>query len=96
MPLSCAVPCFYPTQTLWSDGSEDFDFSASHIYTQFVSVYFIDIDAGVEAIGEEIVDAKIPYERITIEDGEPFVATQNHMVNETCTTQARFSWADLS
>eukprot|EP00904_Undaria_pinnatifida_P011273 jgi/Undpi1/7276/HiC_scaffold_22.g09749.m1 len=66
--------------TLWSDGSEDFDFSASHIYTQFVSVYFIDIDAGVEAIGEEIVDAKIPYERITIEDGEPFVATQNHMV----------------
>ena len=49
-------------------------------YTQHISVFFIDIDAGVEAIGERIVDAKIPYERANFTTGESFTATQNHMV----------------
>ena len=34
----------------------------------------------MESIGEEIVDTKIPYERVNFTAGGSFTATQNHMV----------------
>jgi len=49
-------------------------------YTQYVNVFFIDIDSDVESIGEQIVDAKIPYELANFTAGGSFTATQNHMV----------------
>lgn len=35
---------------------------------------------GVEAIGEEIVDAKLPYERLQLTQNDTFIVTENHMV----------------
>lgn len=57
------------------------------INTQFVNVFFIDVDDGLESIGEEIVDAKLPYERVMLANNTWFTATENHMVR--CT--ARFT-----
>ena len=34
----------------------------------------------MESIGEQIVDAKIPYELANLTAGGSFTATQNHMV----------------
>ena len=66
---------------MWEEDPDgDYDIGKDNINTQFVKVFFIDIDKDVEAIGEEIVDAKLPYDRIQLTTNETFVVTQNHMV----------------
>lgn len=73
--------CLYVRQGLWLENPDnDFDTEDFPYHTQLVSVFFIDIDADVESIGEEIVDVKIPYERVNFTAGGSFTATQNHMV----------------
>lgn len=57
-----------------------YDHSQVTINTQFVNVFFIDMSKGVEAIGEEIVDAKLPYERLYLTNSDTFIVTENHMV----------------
>ena len=68
-------------QALWLENpQEDFNTEDFPVHTQFVSVFFIDIDADVESIGKEVVDVKLPYERINFTAGGSFTATTNHMV----------------
>ena len=73
--------CYSPKQFLWDeDPYENYDITEVNVNTQFVNVFFIDIDKDVKAIGEEILDAKLPYDRINITTDEGFVMTKNHMV----------------
>ncbi|CAM9357602.1 unnamed protein product [Ascophyllum nodosum] len=69
---------------LWiEDILGDYDRTASghSINTQFVKVFFIDLDeSNVDAIKEDNVNAKLPYERINITKDADFVAIQNDMV----------------
>ncbi|CAM9479217.1 unnamed protein product [Pylaiella littoralis] len=68
----------------WSDDPQDeydpTDAATSTITTQFVSVFFVDLDKGVEVIGEMTNNAKLPYDRILAVNGETMVATTNHLV----------------
>ncbi|CAN0301085.1 unnamed protein product, partial [Ascophyllum nodosum] len=58
---------------VWEEDPDgDYDIGKDNINTQFVKVFFIDIDKDVEAIGEEIVDAKLPYDRIQLTTNETF------------------------
>ncbi|CAM9668302.1 unnamed protein product [Ascophyllum nodosum] len=66
---------------LWDeDPYHNYEITDFKINTQFVKVFFIDIDKDVKTIGEEILDAKLPYDRINITTDEGFVITKNHMV----------------
>ncbi|CAN0411795.1 unnamed protein product [Ascophyllum nodosum] len=67
---------------LWDEyPGGDFDISTSeYSNTQFVNVHFIDLGESVEEIGESVVDAKLPYERIQFTENEVFRAATNHMV----------------
>lgn len=72
-------------QMLWDEGVED-EFIDSSINQQFVAVYFIDIDDGIDNSTGPIVDVKAPYARINITTNQPFTATVNHMVSFHRTT----------
>ena len=73
--------CYSPKQFLWDeDPYHNYEITDFKINTQFVKVFFIDIDKDVKTIGEEILDAKLPYDRINITTDEGFVITKNHMV----------------
>lgn len=65
---------------LWKEGLED-EFVEFNINNQYVSLYFIDIEKGIEAIGEEIVDAKVPYARVSLTTDVAYAAVVNHMVS---------------
>ena len=80
--LALASCCFPPKQFLWDEyPGGDFDISTSeYSNTQFVNVHFIDLGESVEEIGESVVDAKLPYERIQFTENEVFRAATNHMV----------------
>lgn len=67
------------TQAIWFE--DPMNVTDKEFNIRLVSVYFIDVDAGLEAIKESIVDAKIPYKVVTPKPGEEFIATQNHMVS---------------
>lgn len=45
-----------------------------------MNVFFIGLDYSVESVGKEIVDVRLPYERIELINFKPFVTTENHMV----------------
>ncbi|CAM9509105.1 unnamed protein product [Ectocarpus fasciculatus] len=72
---------------LWDeDPYDDFDpavelaTTGRTIYTQFVNLFFVDVDLGVEAIGEELTDAKLPYDRLSPNTSGLMAATTSHMV----------------
>lgn len=67
-------------QMLWDEALED-EFAYVNVNQQDVQVYFINVDEEVENLGEEIVDAKIPYARVNVTTDTTFVATTNHMVS---------------
>ncbi|CAM9783741.1 unnamed protein product [Ectocarpus sp. 6 AP-2014] len=74
---------------LWDeDPHDDFDpaielaSAGVSINTQFVNVFFVDVDLGVEAIGEELTDAKLPYDRLSPTTSGSMVGTMSHMVIE--------------
>ncbi|CAM9385471.1 unnamed protein product [Scytosiphon promiscuus] len=64
------------------DPYDDYDPSeeGAAINTQFVNLFFLDVDKGVEAIGEEVTDAKLPYDRIVPTTSGTLVTTTSHMV----------------
>ncbi|CAN0019989.1 unnamed protein product [Scytosiphon promiscuus] len=64
------------------DPYDDYDPSAegAAINTQFVNLFFLDVDKGVEAIGDEVTDAKLPYDRIVPTTNGTLVTTTSHMV----------------
>ncbi|CAB1103504.1 unnamed protein product [Ectocarpus sp. CCAP 1310/34] len=74
---------------LWDeDPHDDFDPAVElasrgvSINTQFVNLFFVDVDLGVEAIGEELTDAKLPYNRLSPTTNGSMVGTMSHMVIE--------------
>ncbi|CAN0142378.1 unnamed protein product [Pylaiella littoralis] len=68
----------------WSDDPLDeydpTDGVTSTLTAQFVTVYFVDLDKGVEVIGGLTNNVKLPYDRILAVQGETMVATSNHLV----------------
>lgn len=73
--------CFPVLQLLWEDGEDSYDHEYFGIYTQFINMYFIDVDGVVNYEGDRTVDAKVPYSRINMTDDTPFDAKINHMVS---------------
>lgn len=57
-----------PLQGQW----DEFWFNTTDVTVnkRFLMMFFIDVDAGLEAIGEEVIDGSIPYDVITVETGE--------------------------
>lgn len=48
--------------------------------SQFVNLFFIDLEKGVDALGEEILDAKLPYDRVDFTTNAWFTSTHSHLV----------------
>lgn len=65
---------------LW-DEDVDYEFAEYTLNGQFVPLYFFEIDAGVESLGEAKLAAKIPYSRIVPTTDEAFVASLIVMVS---------------
>ena len=71
------------TQFIWDEdcfNTYNQTLYGQNINTQFVKVFFVDLENDVEAIGEDIVDAKLPYERVYLTQGSVFALIKNHMV----------------
>ena len=66
---------------MWDeDPLGDFNATEHPFHTQSVNVFFMDIDHDLEEIGENILDARVPYDRLLFTKDEWFAATQNNMV----------------
>ncbi|CAM9891591.1 unnamed protein product [Scytosiphon promiscuus] len=65
---------------LWPDGVESYNHEYYLINTQFINMYFIDVDGDVYYEGDRTVDAKVPYSRVNLTSGTAFEAKINHMV----------------
>ncbi|CAM9296241.1 unnamed protein product, partial [Hapterophycus canaliculatus] len=66
----------------YDDPSDDYDQTedGAEFSLQFVSLFFLDVDQGVEAIGEEVVDVKLPYDRFEPTTSGTLITTISHVV----------------
>lgn len=78
---TCAYNPTHVRQLEWNeDPHSEFSQTENNVNTQYINAHFIDIEKGVEDIGEAIVDVKLPYDRILPTNEERFNATRNHIV----------------
>eukprot|EP00903_Cladosiphon_okamuranus_P010878 g10275.t1 len=76
--LSATFAFFWSEDPLSEYDPTDENFGS--LNTQFANLYFLNVDDGVEAIGEEIIDARLPYERVTATNGETMVTSTTHLM----------------
>lgn len=75
-------PTLPARQIQWDeDPLGEFDATEHPFHTQSINVNFIDIDQDLEQIGEDILDARLPYDRVLFTKDEWVVQTQNSMVS---------------
>lgn len=67
-------------QLLWYEDAASYDFETFPINTQFVDVFFIDVDADLATFRDQSVDVRVPYSRIVMATDEEFTTSVNHMV----------------
>lgn len=87
--LPCANFTHNVPQATWSENPSD-DNVTSTDHTRFVSLFFVEVDAGLDAAGE-IVDAYIPYTTDVLEYGTDFSIIKNEMVKHSIVFRSRLT-----
>lgn len=65
---------------MWYEQPDTYDFDAYPINTQFVDMFFIDVETDPASLGDLSVDVRVPYSRVNLTTGEEFTTAVNHMV----------------